>query len=89
MLHLVSAAIIFGAALVPIYLSVKLKNNLRILTVLLAIFIFVHGVYHLAYYGGLEILAEGLFRSISIAVLIIFGVSYLYTAKTKRDKLTI
>jgi hypothetical protein len=79
----------FAAAIVPIYLSLKLKSNLRILTVLLAVFIFIHGIYHLAYYAREEILGEGLFRTISIVVLIIFGIAFIYLARFKREKIVV
>jgi len=79
----------FAAAIVPIYLSLKLKSNLRILTVLLTVFIFVHGIYHLAYYAGEEVLGEGLFRTISIVVLIIFGIAFFYISRFKKEKLIV
>jgi hypothetical protein len=88
-LHLSSAVIMFAAAIVPIYLSLKLKSNLRILTVLLAVFIFIHGMYHLAYYAGEEVLGEGLFRTISIVVLIIFYIAFIYISRFKKDKLIV
>lgn len=84
-----SAVIMFAAAIVPIYLSLKLKSNLRILTVLLAVFIFIHGIYHLAHYAGEEVLGEGLFRTISIVVLIIFGIAFIYMARFKREKIVV
>jgi uncharacterized membrane protein len=43
----------------------------------------------MAYYAGLELLAEGLFRTISIIVLIIFGISYIYVAGSKKEQLTV
>jgi hypothetical protein len=89
LLHLASAVIMFAAAIVPLYLSFRLKSNLRILTVLLSLFIFIHGIYHLAYFAGEEVLGEGLFRTISIVVLIIFGGVFIYMARTKEEKLTV
>ena len=89
LLHLASAVIMFAAAVIPIYLSLKLKNNLRILTILLSIFIITHGIYHLAYYAGEEIVGEGLFRTISILVLIIFGITFIYMVSHKKEKLTV
>jgi hypothetical protein len=89
LLHLVSAVIIFAAAIIPIYLSLRLKSNLRILTILLSLFIFIHGIYHLAYFVGEEVLAEGLFRTISIVVLIIFGGAFIYMVRSKKEKLTL
>ena len=77
------------APIVPIYLSLKLKSNFKILTVLLAVFIFVHGIYHLTYYAGEEVLGEGLFRTISIVVLIIFGIAFIYISRLKKEKLIV
>lgn len=79
----------FAAAIVPVYLSLKLRSNLRILTVLLSLFIFIHGLYHFAYFAGQEILGEGLFRTISIIVLIIFGVAFIYIEGTKKEKVIV
>ena len=89
LLHLASAVIIFAAAIIPLYLSFRLKSNLRILTVLLSLFIFIHGIYHLAYFAGEEVLGEGLFRTISIFVLIIFGGAFIYMDSSKKEKLTV
>ena len=89
LLHLASAVIIFAAAIIPMYLSIRLKSNLRILTILLSLFIFIHGIYHLAYFVGEEVLAEGLFRTISIVVLIIFGGAFIYMVRSKKEKLTV
>ena len=89
LLHLVSAAIMFAAAIIPLYLSFRLKSNLRILTILLSLFIFIHGIYHLAYFAGEEVLGEGLFRTISIVVLIIFGGAFMYIDRSKKEKLTV
>jgi hypothetical protein len=79
----------FAAAIVPVYLSLKLRSNLRILTVLLSLFIFIHGLYHFAYFAGQEILGEGLFRTVSIIVLIIFGVAFIYIEGTKKEKVIV
>lgn len=89
LLHLASAVIMLAAAIVPIYLSLRLKSNLRILTILLSLFIFIHGIYHLAYFAGEEALGEGLFRTISIVVLIIFGGAFIYMVRSKKEKLTV
>ena len=89
LLHLASAVIMFAAAIVPIYLSLRLKKNLRILTFLLAVFILSHGIYHLAYYFGEEELGEGVFRTISIVVLIIFGIAFINVARSRKEKLTV
>jgi len=84
-----SAVVMFAAAIVPIYLSLKLKSNFKILTVLLAVFIFVHGIYHLTYYAGEEVLGESLFRTLSIVVFIIFGIAFFYISRLKKEKLIV
>jgi len=89
LIHLVSGVIMFAAAIVPIYLSLRLKSNLRILTVLLSLFIFIHGLYHLAYFAGEEVLGEGLLRTISIVVLIIFGGAFIFMDRSKKEKLIV
>lgn len=83
-----SAVIMFGAATVPLYLNLRLKGNLRILTLLLSVFIFIHGTYHLTYFVGKEELGEGLFRTISVVVLIIFGGAFIYIVRSKKEKIT-
>jgi hypothetical protein len=55
----------------------------------LAVFIFVHGIYHLAYYAGEEALGEVLFRTISIVVLIIFGIAFISISRFKKEKLIV
>jgi hypothetical protein len=70
-------------------LHLRLKSNFRILTILLAVFIFVHGIYHLAYYTGKEVLGEALFRTLSIVVLIIFGIAFFYISRFKKEKLIV
>ena len=89
LLHLASAVIMFTTAIIPIYLSLRLKGNLRILTLLLSIFIFIHGMYHLAYFAGNEVLGEELFRTISIVFLIIFGVAYVYLVRSKKEEVIV
>ena len=84
-----SGLIMFAAAIVPVYLSLKLRSNLRILTVLLSLFIFIHGLYHFAYFAGQEILGEGLFRTVSIIILIIFGVAFIYIEGSKKEKVIV
>ncbi|HEY9492812.1 MAG TPA: hypothetical protein VIP56_12565 [Nitrososphaeraceae archaeon] len=84
-----SGVIMFAAAIVPIYLSLRLKSNLRILTVLLSLFIFIHGLYHLAYFAGEEVLGEGLLRTISVVVLIIFGGAFIFMDRSKKEKLIV
>jgi len=82
-LHFISAIVILFAGLVPIYLSIKLRNNLRKLVALLSLFLLIHSVYHIIGFLGLTLLAEGVFEPISVAVLIIFGFIYSGIAKPR------
>ncbi|MGB7952933.1 MAG: hypothetical protein WCF23_03050 [Candidatus Nitrosopolaris sp.] len=75
-LHLISAVLILLAVAVPIYLTIKLKDNLRKLTAILSIFILIHAVYQVVGFFGLTLLAEGVFEPLSAAVLIFFGIVY-------------
>jgi len=75
-LHLVSAILILLAAVVPVYLTIRLRDNLRKLVLVLTIFILVHAVYHIVGFFGLTILAEGVFEPLSVAILIFFGIVY-------------
>jgi hypothetical protein len=43
----------------------------------------------LAYFAGEEVLGEGLFRTISIVVLIIFGGAFIYMDRSKKEKLIV
>ena len=82
-LHFISAIVILLAALVPIYLTIRLKDNLRKLVVILSLFLLTHSVYHILGLLGLTLLAEGVFEPLSVAVLIIFGFVYSDIAKPK------
>jgi hypothetical protein len=83
-LHFVSAIAIFLAAVVPIYLTLKLKDNLRRLTLILTIFILTHAIFHVTGFLGFNFLAEGVFEPISVAVLIFFGIAFSgYTKAAK------
>ena len=82
-LHFISAIVILLAALVPIYLTIRLKDNLRKLVAILSLFLLIHSVYHILGFLGLTLLAEGVFEPLSVAVLIIFGFVYFGIAKPK------
>ena len=84
-LHFICGLFIFAAAVVPIYLSVMLKGNLRKLTIILSIFVLIHAAYHVAGTLGMDFLAEGVFEPLSIVALIFFGLFYLnFTRKAKQ-----
>ena len=82
-LQFISAIIILASSAVPIYLTIKLKDNLRKLTLILTVFILIHAVYHVFGFLGYSILAEGVFQPLSVIVLIFFGIVYSGFTKPK------
>jgi hypothetical protein len=74
---LASAILILLAAVIPIYFCIKLKNNFRILMMILSIFAMMHGIYHIFEVVGYEFLAENVVEPISYAILIGFGLYFL------------
>ena len=76
-LHLVNGVVILLAAAIPIYLTIRLNNNLRKLTAILSIFILIHAVYCWLDFFGLDLLSDGVFEPLSATVLVYFGISYL------------
>jgi hypothetical protein len=89
-LDAISAAMIFFAAIIPGYLSLKLRGDISKVTIMLTAFIVVHGIYHLVRMQGIESIAESVFEPASIIVLIAFGVTYLGVSdkKKKREEAT-
>ena len=84
-LHFASAILTLIALAIPIYLSFKLKDDLRKLTALLAIFLFIHATYHIARILGFEFLGESILEPTSVALLILFGVIYLKIRKKRQE----
>jgi hypothetical protein len=82
-LHLISAVLILLAAIVPIYLTIKLKDNLKKLTAILSIFILMHAAYQVVGFFGLTFLADVILEPLSVAVLIFFGIVYSGFAKQR------
>ncbi|MGQ0795761.1 MAG: hypothetical protein ACT4N5_06235 [Nitrosopumilaceae archaeon] len=84
-IHLISIVLVFIAATVPTYFSFKLKNDLRMLTIFLAIFLFIHAGYHIAGILELDILEDGILEPLSVALLIIFGLIFLKIRKKRKS----
>ena len=82
-LHLVNGVVILLAAAIPIYLTIRLNDNLRKLTAILSIFILIHAVYCWLDYFGFNFLSDGVFEPLSAPVLIFFGIYYYGVAKEK------
>jgi hypothetical protein len=81
--HLLSWILILAASLIPICLSFKLKNELRVLTSLLAVFLLSHSAYHALCVIGYESIGEKILEPISVIMLIIFGIAYFRIRKRK------
>jgi hypothetical protein len=83
-LPLVNGVVALLAAAIPIYLTVRLNNNLRKLTAILSIFIVMHAAYCWLNYFGFDFLSEGVFEPLSASVLMFFGISYYEIAKQEK-----
>jgi hypothetical protein len=84
-LHFISSVVILLAAAIPIYLTIKLNSDLRRLTAILSIFIFIHAVYQIVSFFGFDILADSIFEPLSAAVLLFFGFTYYSQAKPRKE----
>ncbi|MGA7541822.1 MAG: hypothetical protein WBW34_02060 [Nitrososphaeraceae archaeon] len=88
-LHLVSTIVVLISIVIPVFIAIQLRHSnnrrLRDLMIVLAIFVAVHGIYHIIDFFGFSFLAEWLFEPISIAILIFFGVLYLRTYQTTQE----
>jgi D-alanyl-lipoteichoic acid acyltransferase DltB (MBOAT superfamily) len=82
--HLIDGVVILLAAAVPIYFTIRLKNNLRKLTTILSIFILMHAVYCWLDFFGFDLLSDGVFEPLSAAVLVFFGISYYGIANQRK-----
>jgi hypothetical protein len=77
------AIVILGVSIPAILVARRINvPRLRLLGTLLALFLVIHGIYHLtavlsAYYGGdtLDFLSDGFTEPISYLILLAFGVS--------------
>jgi hypothetical protein len=83
-LQLVNGVVALLAAAIPIYLTIRLKDNLRKLTAILSIFILIHAVYCWLGFFGFDFLSDGVFEPLSAAVLMFFGISYYMVANQKK-----
>jgi hypothetical protein len=77
-LHLISTIAIFSAAIIPIYISIKIKTGnkqkVRAITVMLTAFILIHGFYHVFALFGHTLIAEGFFEPLSAIILVLFAI---------------
>ncbi len=72
-LNIFNAILILSIGAIPAFLALKTSGNVRILLITLTLFTIIHGIYHLSDAMGLDVLADSVFRPISVGILIIFG----------------
>jgi hypothetical protein len=81
----------FIAAAVPIYLTFIIKkynnrnNHFRNLTMALAAFVILQGVYHSAGALGHGLLAKGILEPLSFGMLLFFGIIYLINRSKAKE----
>jgi hypothetical protein len=84
----IQAIVYFIAAVVPIYLTFIMKkhdnrnNHFQNLTIVLAAFLVMQGIYHSADAFGFSLYAKGILEPLSFGILVLFGVLYL-NSKTR------
>jgi len=83
-LHLVNGVVALLAAAIPIYLTVRLSNDLTQLTAILSFFILVQAVHSWLGFFGFDFLSDDVFEPLSSAVLMLFGIFYYWIAKQKK-----
>lgn len=93
----IQSMIYFIAAAIPIYLAFIAKtkmdnchgnNHFKRLTVVLASFVLMQGIYHVVNYFGYKVLAKGVLEPLSFSILILFGSFYIISrVSTKAETL--
>lgn len=80
-----SSFLVFIVGVIFAYLSVKLKDNLRKLSIAFAVFVFIHGTYHLSRILEYEFVADNILEPVSVAALIVFGLIFFKIKKRKME----
>lgn len=82
--HLISAVFIFSAAIIPIYLSFRIKSRYVWFFISLSIFAMIHGFYHFVGIWSLSLMTEEILETISVCVLVGLGVMFVNMSRAKR-----
>jgi hypothetical protein len=95
-IQITQSVVYFIAAAIPIYLTGILKkrtdrnNNNKyfiMLTIILAGFVLMQGIYHAIGALGFSLLAKGVLEPLSFVILLFFGIIFLVSKiKTKSEK---
>lgn len=80
-IHLFSAISVFAAGVIPLFLSLKLKRNIKRLVIVFFIFILIHGMYHIFELSSNKSIGEDIFEPLSVAILIGFGLMYIRNSR--------
>lgn len=76
-LNFVAFASLAAAGIVPLLITFKTKfSSIRILSLLLGAFAMSHGLYHLSFVYGQDLLGEVVLEPLSVAFLLGFGLYY-------------
>ena len=93
-LSIVQSIVYFTAAPIPVYLTFILKKyntsdkHLRNLTLVLAGFLTMQGIYHFVGALGFSALAKMILEPLSFGILLLFGVIYLFNrSRIKRGEI--
>jgi hypothetical protein len=57
---------------------------MRKLTIALAAFIILHGIYHIVRMEGMKSVADSMIEPVSVLILIVFGLTYMSVSNTKK-----
>jgi len=72
-LNLIDSVAMIGASIIPIYIAIATKiKPFRILSMLLGLFAFSHGLYHLLFAFVFGYAARAVLDSFSVGILILF-----------------
>ena len=91
-ISIIQTIVYFVAAAVPIYLTFIINrynnrnNQLRNLTIALAAFVIMQGIYHSGVVLGFSVLAKGVLEPLSIGILLFFGVIYLINRSKAKEQ---
>ena len=78
----VNGILMLSISIIPVFLVLKTTGNIKKLLIILSLFTVIHGVYHFSDVMGFELLADSVFRPVSVGVLIVFGIfAYFVTRK--------
>jgi len=98
--HLIDTIFYFIAAVIPLYFVFISRrgtgnNNknyyLRTLSIVIASFVLMQGLYHVAGILGFKLLAKGILEPLSFALLVLFAIRYLiiYSRTRKKEAATL